>query len=96
MSYPIFSDNATTSNIIAGDPSVAKKKKYILITNGESYLGQTLATFIANELTRREGQLGKKHWRVRVLCEDKEKSKDLEKRGIEVKVFFIVFTLILY
>ncbi|KAG2200279.1 hypothetical protein INT47_000272 [Mucor saturninus] len=60
------------------------KPKYILITNGESYVGHSLAIFIADQLVRKEGQL-KKNWRVRVLCEDKKKLQDLEKKGIEVK-----------
>lgn len=64
----------------------ASKTKYILITNGESYVGHSLAIFIADQLTRKEGQLTKKNWCVRVLCEDKNKLKDLEKKGIEVKV----------
>lgn len=80
--------SAVVGNRASSNPStdVSKKKKYILITNGESYLGRILAMFITDELTRREGQLKKKHWCVRVLCEDKQNLKDLEKRGIEVEV----------
>lgn len=63
----------------------SKKTKYILLTNGDSYAGRTLAIYIADQLMKREGQL-KKHWRLRVLCEDKSTIKDLEKRGIEVMV----------
>ncbi|KAG2231345.1 hypothetical protein INT48_006557 [Thamnidium elegans] len=62
----------------------SKKTKYILLTNGDSYAGRTLAIYIADQLMKREGQL-KKHWRLRVLCEDRSVMKDLEKRGIEVR-----------
>ncbi|KAI7898239.1 uncharacterized protein BX663DRAFT_490236 [Cokeromyces recurvatus] len=64
---------------------IAKKHKYILITNGESYVGRTMAIHIADELEHREGKLKKSHWRVRVLCENKHKMDYLEKRGIDVK-----------
>ncbi|GAA5796878.1 hypothetical protein HPULCUR_002256 [Helicostylum pulchrum] len=62
----------------------SNKTKYILLTNGDTYAGRTLAIYIADQLMKREGQL-KKHWRLRVLCEDKNTMKDLDKRGIEVK-----------
>lgn len=65
--------------------SLSKKLKYILICYGEAYIGYHLAMYINEELARREGQLKKKHWRVRVLCEDKKNMKDLEKRGVEVR-----------
>lgn len=72
------------------DPSpatiVSKKLKYILITHGNSYVGQTLAMHIADQLDKARGQLKTKHRVVRVLCQDKRKLKHLERRGIEVKV----------
>lgn len=88
MSFSILSDTATTSPVSCGSHS---KTKYILITNGDSYVGHALAIFISDQLIRREGQLKKKNWRVRVLCEDKKKLKYLEKKGIEVKVLCIKF-----
>lgn len=74
-----FSD--TTS-----DTTISKKLKYIVITHGDSYLGQTLAMHIADQLDKGRGQLKTKHRVVRVLCQDKTKLKHLERRGIEVKV----------
>ncbi|KAL7312040.1 hypothetical protein PS15m_007844 [Mucor circinelloides] len=73
-----FSD--TTS-----DTTISKKLKYIVITHGDSYLGQTLAMHIADQLDKGRGQLKTKHRVVRVLCQDKTKLKHLERRGIEVK-----------
>lgn len=70
----------------------SKKTKYILLTNGDSYVGRTLAIYIADQLMKREGQL-KKYWRLRVLCEDKNTIKDLEKRGIEVVVITILIII---
>lgn len=63
-----------------------KKPKYILITNGESYVGYTLAIYIADQLGKREGKIKKKHWRIRVLCENKQNLIHLEERGIDVCV----------
>lgn len=71
---PIFEEQETS----------VKKPKYILITNGQSYVGYTAAIHIADQLEKYKPQ--KKHWKVKVLCEDKSKLKDLEKRGIEVHV----------
>ncbi|KAL9549466.1 hypothetical protein MBANPS3_005194 [Mucor bainieri] len=65
--------------------ALSKKLKYVLITHGDSYLGQTLAMHIADQLDKGQGQLKKKHRAVRVLCQDKAKLKHLERRGIEVK-----------
>ncbi|KAI8971961.1 hypothetical protein BDF20DRAFT_948594 [Mycotypha africana] len=68
------------------DPQIeSKDKKYILITCGDSYVGQTAAMYITDQLDRREGQLKKKHYRVKVLCANKHHLSHLEKRGIEVK-----------
>lgn len=66
--------------------AISKTVKYILITHGESYNGYTLAMHLAEELTKREGQLKKKHWKVRVLCQSKTNLQELERRGVEVKV----------
>lgn len=68
------------------DTTLSKKLKYIVITHGDSYLGQTLAMHIADQLDKGQGQLKKKHRAVRVLCQDKAKLKHLERRGIQVKV----------
>jgi hypothetical protein len=70
----------------ASDTSTLKKPKYILITNGESYVGYALAIYIVDQLEKREGKLKKKQWRVRVLCENKENLAHLEERGIDVCV----------
>lgn len=67
------------------DTSISKKLKYIVITHGDSYLGQTLAMHLADQLDKVQGQLKRKHRAVRVLCQDKAKLKHLERRGIEVK-----------
>ena len=75
-----------SSNIL--EENTSKKVKYILVTHGDSYVGYTLAMFISEALTKREGQLKKKHWQVRVLCDDKNKENmvNLENRGVNVKV----------
>ncbi|GAN04252.1 hypothetical protein MAM1_0058d03712 [Mucor ambiguus] len=65
--------------------TLSKKLKYIVITHGDSYLGQTLAMHIADQLDKGQGQLKKKYRAVRILCQDKAKLKHLENRGIEVK-----------
>ncbi|CAO3616714.1 unnamed protein product [Mucor fragilis] len=67
------------------DTAISKKLKYIVITHGDSYLGQTLAMHLADQLDKGQGQLKQKHRAVRVLCQDKAKLKYLERRGIEVK-----------
>lgn len=83
----ITTDSSSSSISAASDESNSSKKpKYILITNGDSYVGHTIAMCIAEELSRKEGQLKKRHWRVRVLRHNKKNCEDLEKRGIEVKV----------
>jgi hypothetical protein len=66
--------------------SMVKKPKYILITNAESYVGYTLALYIADQLDKCKGKLKNKHWRVRVLCENKQNLIHLEERGIDVCV----------
>ncbi|KAF1799277.1 hypothetical protein FB192DRAFT_1329414 [Mucor lusitanicus] len=43
------------------DTTLSKKLKYIVITHGDSYLGQTLAMHIADQLDKGQGQLKKKH-----------------------------------
>ncbi|KAI9020145.1 hypothetical protein CLU79DRAFT_862510 [Phycomyces nitens] len=58
---------------------------YILITNGESYTGHTLAWYIANQIDRQPGRFHKKNWKVRVLCESLKNMKDLEGMGIDIK-----------
>lgn len=77
------------------DPSKASytKPKYILITNGNSFVGYTAAIYIAEQLEKYKPH--KKHWKVKVLCENKSQLKDLEKRGIEVHVR-ILFLLLFY
>ncbi|KAI8640443.1 hypothetical protein BD408DRAFT_434198 [Parasitella parasitica] len=67
----------------ASDITITKKTKYILITHGDSYLGQAMAMHIADQLDKGGGQLKTKHRVVRVLCQDKTKLRHLEKRGIE-------------
>lgn len=78
--------SGSKSDSTASSGSTSKKIKYVLITNGDSYVGRTLAMYISDQLMKKEGLLSKTHWRVRVLCEDKSTMKDLEKRGIEVRV----------
>lgn len=67
----------------------SKKPKYILITNGQSYVGYTSAIHIADQLDKYRDD--KKHWKVKLLCEDKRNLSDLEKRGIEVHVSTLFF-----
>lgn len=80
-----------TDFTVTSSDSTSKKTKYILLTNGDSYVGHILAVYISDQLMKREGQMKKKHWRLRVLCENKSMMKELEKKGIEVKVICIYF-----
>lgn len=64
-------------------PGSSHKQHYVLVTNGDSYVGHSLAYHLAQELYNRPGQL-KKHWRVRVICSRRENCQDLEKIGAEV------------
>ncbi len=78
------SENATnttigSSTMVDNESSTSKKLKCVLITHGDSYVGHALTLYIAEQLTRKEGQLKNKHWCVKVLCQDKKNCKDLEK-----------------
>ncbi|ORY94746.1 hypothetical protein BCR43DRAFT_550892 [Syncephalastrum racemosum] len=61
----------------------SSKQHYVLVTNGDSYAGHSLAYHLAQELYNRPGQL-KKHWRVRVICSRRENCRDLEGLNAEV------------
>ncbi|KAI8080956.1 hypothetical protein BDF21DRAFT_338792 [Thamnidium elegans] len=65
----------------------SKKTKYILLTNGDSYAGRTLAIYIADQLMKREGQL-KKHWRLReVDYESQSMLREQMKINIKALIF---------
>ncbi|KAI9472049.1 MAG: hypothetical protein EXX96DRAFT_345094 [Benjaminiella poitrasii] len=85
LSFSFSSSYFTNTKIQNKMANVNKKNKYILITNGDSYIGRNMAIHIADELAKHEGQMKKSHWRVRLLCENKHKLEYLEKRGIDVK-----------
>lgn len=59
---------------------------YVLVSNGEDYVGHALAHHLVNELSRRPGRMKRKHWRVRVLCRDLQSCEDLLRMGADCRV----------
>ncbi|KAF7722418.1 hypothetical protein EC973_003157 [Apophysomyces ossiformis] len=58
--------------------------KFILVSNGDSYVGYVLARHLVEELNRCRISI-KKHWRIRVLCVNRRKLKGLERMGADIQ-----------
>ncbi|KAI8391156.1 uncharacterized protein BYT42DRAFT_610409 [Radiomyces spectabilis] len=65
--------------------SQSKSFRYILLTDVETYLGHNLALYLLTTVNDRPGKL-KKHWKVRVLCRNRDKVADLEQLGADVQI----------
>ncbi|CEP14243.1 hypothetical protein [Parasitella parasitica] len=70
----------------SSDAATTKKIKYILITHGDSYLGQAIAMHIADQLDKGRGQLKTKH-RAQVDYESQHAIREQIKVHIKTMIF---------